>query len=67
MSLPDLHFALEACLRRVERLFKPGAKITLIVRNPDVPGDAGALLTNDDLDVVIEEIQRRKANVVEPT
>ena len=65
MALPDLHFALETHLQRIERFFKPGAKLTLVVRNPSVPGDAGALLTDDDLDEVIAEIQRRKADMVD--
>lgn len=65
MSLPDLHFALETHLRRIERFFKPGAKVTLMVRNPGTPGDAGVLLTNDDLDAVIAEIERRKADMTE--
>ncbi len=65
MSLPDLHFALETHLRQIERHFRPGAKVTLIVRNAGTSGDAGVLLTNDDLDEVIAEIERRRADVVE--
>ncbi len=65
MPLPDLHFALESHLHRIERLFKPGAKLTLIVRNPDTPGDAGVLLTNDDLEEVVAEIRKRQGEMVE--
>ncbi len=40
--------------------FKPGAKITVLIR---VPGkdEADFLMTSDDLDDVIDAVQRRKA------
>jgi len=43
-------------------LFKNGAKITIIVTN-DKYGDAGVLVTNDDLDRVIKEIEKRKLEI----
>ena len=46
------------------RLFKSGAKITVIVRNPE-HGDADVILGNDDLDDAIAAINHLKAK--EPT
>lgn len=46
------------------RLFKPGAKITVVVRNPGF-GDADVVIGNDDLDESIGAIERMKKR--EPT
>ncbi len=64
MPLPDRHFALETRLNGIKSLFPKGAFVTLVVR---VPGqdDAGALLTQDDLDEVIAYIQSRKGEMVD--
>ena len=51
----DLSNHLDAILA----MFKPGAKATLVVRNPG-HGDAGVVIGNDDLDEAIKEIERRK-------
>lgn len=48
-------------LEQIQNLFKPGAKVTLLVRNPDINGDAGFLLTDDSLDAVLREIRKRMA------
>lgn len=42
------------------RMFKPGAKITVVVRNPG-HGDADVVIGDDDLDDAIAAIQRSKA------
>lgn len=47
-------------LDEIGTLFKPGAKLTLVVRNPG-RGDAGVVIGNDDLDLAVEEIRRRQA------
>jgi hypothetical protein len=56
--LERLHDRLAAHLDRITKLFKPGAKLTLVVRQPDLPGDTGILIGNDDYDAVIAEIQK---------
>jgi len=51
-------------------LFKPGAKITVVVRNPTVPGDTDFILTSDDLDEAVKAIhrqQRRHSKLASPT
>lgn len=47
-------------LDAIRRHFKPGSKVTLVVRQPDVPGDASVVIGNDDLDAAIAEIELRK-------
>jgi hypothetical protein len=42
------------------KLFKPGAKITVIVRSPLVPGDTDFILTDDDLTEVRAAILRQQ-------
>lgn len=48
------------CMDQMLTNFKPGAKITVLIR---VPGkdEADFLMTSDDLDDVIDAVQRRKA------
>jgi len=48
-------------LDRVLESFKPGAKVTLVVRNPAYGDEAGVVIGNDDLSEVIAEIKRRQA------
>jgi hypothetical protein len=43
----------------IEDLFVAGAKVTVLVRNPAVPGDADVLVTNDTDDEILTAIQRR--------
>lgn len=47
-------------MERIQRLFKAGSKITVLVRNPSVQGDADFLLTDDDLTEVLKAVERRK-------
>lgn len=42
------------------RCFKPGATITVVVRNPAY-GDADVVIGNDGLDKAIEAIEKMKA------
>ncbi len=49
---------IEVHLSRIAKLFK-NPKITLIIRNDDLP-DADLILTIDDLDKVIESINKMK-------
>lgn len=64
MSLPPhVQRGVEERLNAIAGFWKPGAKLTLLVRfdTPDRPGAWDALFTSDDLDAVIEAIARRKA------
>lgn len=45
--------------------FKPGAKITVLVRTPDKP-TADFCMTSDDLDEVLAMVQRRKGETPSP-
>jgi hypothetical protein len=45
---------------KILKKFKPGAKITVLVRSPLIPGDTGFLMTNDDLQEVLIAVQRRQ-------
>lgn len=58
--LEQLHDALGDDLERIKRRFKPGAKVTLVVRQPELPGDTGVVIGDDDLDAAIAEIQKQR-------
>jgi hypothetical protein len=45
---------------RILEMFKPGAKITVCVRSPNVPGDTDFILTNDDLTEARAALQRQQ-------
>jgi hypothetical protein len=45
---------------RILKLFKPGAKITVCVRSPDIPGDTDFILTNDDLTEARAALRRQQ-------
>ena len=59
--LEQLQLAINDDLERIAARFKPGVKLTLVVRHTIVEGDAGCVFTDDDLDEAIKEIRRRKA------
>jgi hypothetical protein len=54
-----LQIAIEPHLIKIERLFKPGIKLTLIARMPG-NDEADVLLTIDDLSEAAKVIERRK-------
>jgi hypothetical protein len=56
----QLHDVLSGHLNRIARLFVPGVKLTLVIRTPDVPGDTGIVIGNDDYDAAIAEIQQQR-------
>lgn len=43
----------------IEDLFVPGAKVTVLVRNPSVPGDADVLVTSDTDVEIVAALERR--------
>lgn len=49
-------------MENIQALFKPGSKITVIVRPPPyrVEGDTDFLMTDDNLDKVIALLERSK-------
>jgi hypothetical protein len=62
-GLPD-HVAAEIHehLGAIAALFKPGAKLTLLIRNDFGPGvDADVVITNDSLPEAIAGLKRRQA------
>jgi hypothetical protein len=61
VDLIALQIAIESHLVEIEKLFKRGAKLTLVVR---IPGndEADVVLTTDDLDEAIHAIGRRKGD-----
>lgn len=46
-------------LDRIARLFKPGKKLTLLVRSPGLP-DRDFMLTDDNIDEAIAMLERSK-------
>lgn len=47
-------------LDKVKRLFKPGNKVTLVIRNPGL-GDADLVIGDDDLSEAVAAIERLKS------
>lgn len=50
-------------LDEIKRLFVPGVKLTILVRNPHIApiGEADVFLTSDDIDLAVEAIRRLQA------
>lgn len=55
--LDQLQEDLARDLTRVKRRFK-NARVTLVIRQPDVPGDSSIVMSDDDLDEAIAEIRK---------
>ena len=57
--LRGLHFALSEHLNEIAGLFKNDidVKLTLVIRTPEL-GDGGVLISNDEYDAAIAEINR---------
>lgn len=48
-------------LDKISRLFKPGAKLTIVVRRPDMPdGSQDMIISDDTVDDVIAALGRWK-------
>jgi hypothetical protein len=67
VTLEALHESLTVLLEKVRAHFKGNSKVTFVIRNPGAPGDAGVVITNDDLDEAILEIRRRQLADVRTT
>ena len=59
-ALEDLQLDCQDCMDRILGHFKPGRKITVLVRSPDQP-TADFCMTNDDLAAVAEMVERRRS------
>lgn len=59
MSFPiDVALRIESHLNSIEKMFKPGVKVTLMVRTPGLP-DRDLVVTVDNLEEVKAMIDRR--------
>ena len=58
-NIMRLHQDLQTDLDRISARFK-NAKVTLIVRNPDIP-NGDVVIGNDELDSAIESVRRLQA------
>lgn len=56
--LDQLHDDLSRDLHRIKKRFKPGVKVTLVIRRPDNV-EADVVIGDDDLNETIATIQRR--------
>lgn len=65
-QLRELHDRISGPLAEIQDLFKPGVKVTLLVRTPGFPDGARDVLVTDedDLELVIAAIQARQAGSV---
>ena len=59
MLLAEVQEEVSGYMDEIIRLFKPGAKIAVLVRSPEFP-DRDFIMTDDDLDELISMISRRK-------
>lgn len=59
----ELHAVLSDHIDAIGALFVSSPKLTLIVRHPDIPGDTSIVITNDDIDAAIAELQLRKQGI----
>jgi len=61
MTLEQVREEISDHLDAVKRLFKPGVRVTILVRTPDFPdGSRDLVLTDDDLDAALSALSRRK-------
>lgn len=60
-KLPRVHREIAAALERIARMFVPSARLTLIVRIPEMP-DGTVIVGNDSTDDVIAAIRRVEAD-----
>lgn len=63
LVIQQLHEDISRDMARIAKRFKPGAKLTLIVRNPTAdkePGSADVVLTDDEVSDAIAALRRFK-------
>ena len=59
MNLQEVTYEVGFHLDKILKCFKPGAKITVIVRRPD-NDEADFILSDDDISEAINALERRK-------
>jgi hypothetical protein len=59
MDLKKLHAEIANHCGQVARLFRPGVKVTILVRSP-AEGDADVLVTDDQIDAAIAALAKLK-------
>lgn len=59
-TLEQVHSEMQWHADQIERMFRSGAKVTIIVRNPSIE-DADTLVTKDDIDAVVDAIRSLQA------
>lgn len=65
MKLEDVYDEIAQALAELARLFKPHAKLTFVMRNPELE-DGDMFVSDDDPQKVIESIQKTALPEVEP-
>jgi hypothetical protein len=58
-AIERLHCDLSDDLNRIARRFKTSVKLTLVIRQPEVDGDTGIVIGNDDYELAIAEVRRQ--------
>ena len=61
MTLSQVHAEIADHCGQIYELFKPGAKVTILVRNHEL-NDADVLVTDDDIDAVVAALLRLKSH-----
>lgn len=57
-ELDQVHQAASLYLNKIAEFFKPGVRVTLLVRSPD-NDEADFVLSSDDLELAVEALKRR--------
>lgn len=65
MTLEEVQDEVAAHMDDIAQCFKPGVKVTVLVRTPNYP-DRDFLMTNDEPDRIIEAVVRRQKTGAEP-
>jgi hypothetical protein len=60
MTLDEVKGEIAWHLDEIKPLFKPGVKLTILVRNPHID-EADIFLTDDDIDLAVKSIRRLQA------
>ena len=60
-KLQRLHADISQKLGEIDAMFTQSPKITIVIRTPWLDDDGGVLLSNDDFDSAIAEINRLRA------
>jgi hypothetical protein len=59
MTIGEVHLEISDRCLEVARLFKPGAKVTILIRTPSL-ADGDMVVTDDDIDLAVAALQGLK-------